>query len=120
MRNGRRAWHAACSGRQGSSSKRSSFGAHADPGHKPWPCLRCSITKGRDLEPSCTHASKLTNSRLLLARTPPAVCCAAEVGIIGIHWKGEFIELVPWNAGMEWEVEPWGSWKVSAAPVLRI
>ena len=36
-----------------------------------------------------------------------------DVGLIGIHWQGKFIELVPWNAEVSWEVEPWGRWKVS-------
>lgn len=35
-----------------------------------------------------------------------------DVGLIGIHWQGKFIELVPWNAGVTWEIEPWGQWKV--------
>lgn len=35
-----------------------------------------------------------------------------DVGLIGIHWKGQFIELVPWTATVNWDVEPWGTWKV--------
>ena len=35
-----------------------------------------------------------------------------DVGLIGIHWQGKFIELVPWNAAVSWEIAPWGQWKV--------
>lgn len=38
-----------------------------------------------------------------------------DVGLIGIHWKGEFIELVPWNASVNWDVQPWGTWKAWAS-----
>ena len=36
-----------------------------------------------------------------------------DVGLIGIHWQGRFIELVTWNSEVRWEVDPWGRWKVS-------
>ena len=35
-----------------------------------------------------------------------------DVGLIGVHWQGRFIELVPWSAEVEWQVEPWGKWWV--------
>lgn len=35
-----------------------------------------------------------------------------DVGLIGIHWQGRFIELVPWNSEVSWEIDPWGRWKV--------
>ena len=35
-----------------------------------------------------------------------------DVGLIGIHWQGKFIELVPWTAAVSWEIAPWGQWKV--------
>ncbi|DBB03967.1 TPA: hypothetical protein ACH3X1_013035 [Trebouxia sp. C0004] len=37
-----------------------------------------------------------------------------DVGLIGIHWQGKFIELVPWNAAVSWEIAPWGHWKAWA------
>lgn len=37
-----------------------------------------------------------------------------DVGLIGIHWQGKFIELVPWNAAVSWEIAPWGQWKARA------
>lgn len=38
-----------------------------------------------------------------------------DVGMIGIHYRGEFIELVPWEGPVTWEVEPWGRWRIQAA-----
>ena len=40
-----------------------------------------------------------------------------DVGLIGIHWQGKFIELVPWNAEVSWEIAPWGQWKVRCTAV---
>ena len=35
-----------------------------------------------------------------------------DVGIMGVHWEGDFVECVPWNAKMRWEVQRWGQWQV--------
>eukprot|EP00195_Chlamydomonas_chlamydogama_P014697 CAMPEP_0202899352 /NCGR_PEP_ID=MMETSP1392-20130828/7616_1 /ASSEMBLY_ACC=CAM_ASM_000868 /TAXON_ID=225041 /ORGANISM="Chlamydomonas chlamydogama, Strain SAG 11-48b" /LENGTH=470 /DNA_ID=CAMNT_0049585515 /DNA_START=249 /DNA_END=1661 /DNA_ORIENTATION=+ len=37
-----------------------------------------------------------------------------DVGLIGIHHQGEFIELVPWTGDVEWDVDPWGRWWMRA------
>lgn len=42
-----------------------------------------------------------------------------DVGMIGVHLPdgrgGEtFVELVPWAGEVEWDVEPWGRWRMSA------
>ncbi len=37
-----------------------------------------------------------------------------EVGAIGLHYRGQFFEFVPWNARICWQVEPWGRWQMSA------
>lgn len=29
--------------------------------------------------------------------------------------RGEFIELVPWEGPVEWQVEPWGRWRIAAS-----
>jgi hypothetical protein len=34
----------------------------------------------------------------------------AQVGGAGGEGHGGFIELVPWNAELEWDVSPWGKW----------
>lgn len=31
-----------------------------------------------------------------------------DVGLIGIHHQGLFIELVPWNGSIQWDIAPWG------------
>jgi tocopherol cyclase len=37
-----------------------------------------------------------------------------EVGMIGIHYQGEFYEFVPWNAQVHWQIDPWGKWQMQA------
>ncbi|GLC34906.1 hypothetical protein PLESTF_000216600 [Pleodorina starrii] len=38
-----------------------------------------------------------------------------DVGLIGVHLQGgEFVELVPWNSDLEWDVDPWGRWWIRA------
>ena len=36
------------------------------------------------------------------------------VGLIGIHYQGEFYEFAPWNSKISWNVAPWGNWQVKA------
>ncbi len=31
-----------------------------------------------------------------------------DVGMIGIHYGGTFVELVPWAGTVSWDVAPWG------------
>jgi len=38
-----------------------------------------------------------------------------DVGMIGLHYRGKFIELVPWNGSVEWDVDPWGRWLLRAS-----
>lgn len=35
-----------------------------------------------------------------------------DVALIGIHHAGRFIEIVPWNGDVSWEVSTWGSWVI--------
>ncbi len=37
-----------------------------------------------------------------------------DVGLIGIHYKGEFYQLVSTQSDFSWTVEPWGYWHLSA------
>ncbi|MDX2228293.1 MAG: tocopherol cyclase family protein [Leptolyngbyaceae cyanobacterium bins.349] len=37
-----------------------------------------------------------------------------SVGMVGVHYQGEFYEFVPWNATVQWEVHPWGYWHIWA------
>ncbi len=36
------------------------------------------------------------------------------VGMIGIHYQGQFIEFVPENSQITWQIQPWGSWRMKA------
>ena len=38
-----------------------------------------------------------------------------EVGMVGIHYFGKFYEFVPWNSQIDWQVQPWGEWRVQAS-----
>ncbi|KAL6775750.1 TCY1 [Auxenochlorella protothecoides x Auxenochlorella symbiontica] len=35
-----------------------------------------------------------------------------DVGLIGLHAAGDFHEFVPNKGDIEWEVEPWGTWRI--------
>jgi len=37
-----------------------------------------------------------------------------EVAMVGIHYDSKFYEFVPWEGNVEWEISPWGSWKMLA------
>jgi tocopherol cyclase len=37
-----------------------------------------------------------------------------EVAMIGIHHGGRFYEFVPWNAQVNWQIDPWGQWQMQA------
>jgi tocopherol cyclase len=37
-----------------------------------------------------------------------------EVAMVGIHYQGRFYEFVPWNAQIEWQIQPWGEWRIQA------
>jgi len=37
-----------------------------------------------------------------------------SVAMIGLHYRGKFYEFVPWNAQVEWDIDPWGNWQMQA------
>ncbi len=37
------------------------------------------------------------------------------VAMVGLHYRGQFYEFVPWNATVQWVVQPWGEWQMTAA-----
>ena len=45
-------------------------------------------------------------------RDLPLLGRSEDVALIGVTWRGSFIELVPWNGSVSWDVSPWGSWRV--------
>ena len=46
--------------------------------------------------------SKVTSEHLLL------------LSQVAVHYDGKFYEFVPWEGKVEWEIAPWGSWKMTA------
>jgi tocopherol cyclase len=38
-----------------------------------------------------------------------------SAAMVGVHYRGQFYEFVPWNATVEWDVSPWGAWKMRAS-----
>lgn len=37
-----------------------------------------------------------------------------SVALVGIHYRGQFYEFVPWNAEVNWVIRPWGYWRMDA------
>jgi tocopherol cyclase len=37
-----------------------------------------------------------------------------EVAMIGIHYRDQFYEFVPWNSQLNWQIQPWGEWRIQA------
>ncbi len=37
-----------------------------------------------------------------------------SVAMIGLHYRGKFYEFVPWNSQVNWHIQPWGKWEMSA------
>jgi tocopherol cyclase len=37
-----------------------------------------------------------------------------EVGMVGIHYRDRFYEFAPWNSQMNWQIQPWGEWRIQA------
>ncbi len=35
-----------------------------------------------------------------------------ELGMVAIHYKGQFYEAVPWKGNVEWNVSTWGEWSL--------
>jgi tocopherol cyclase len=37
-----------------------------------------------------------------------------DVAMICLHYQGKFYEFVPWNAQVNWQIQPWGRWEMQA------
>jgi hypothetical protein len=76
---------------------------------------RCSL--GSAFE-RCSHLAFAEEEQLAITvgggcRRLPILSNAMEnVALIGIHWKDEFIGLMPWEGSIDWEVDTWGRWLV--------
>lgn len=38
-----------------------------------------------------------------------------SVAMVGIHYRGQFYEFVPWNGEVTWNISPWGEWQMQAS-----
>ncbi len=47
-------------------------------------------------------------------RDLPLLGGTEDVALVGVHYKGSFLEFVPWKGSVSWEIAPWGSWRVTA------
>ncbi|KAH7288283.1 hypothetical protein KP509_31G020300 [Ceratopteris richardii] len=41
-----------------------------------------------------------------------------EVAMVGVHYDGKLYEFVPWSGPVEWEITPWGFWRMHASTTL--
>lgn len=41
-----------------------------------------------------------------------------NVGMVGIHHRGQFYEFLPNNGSIAWDVDPWGRWRITARTAL--
>ncbi|CAO2825954.1 unnamed protein product [Amaranthus hypochondriacus] len=72
---------------------------------KKWFWIQCNVFEGVSGEVSVTSAGGL--------RALPGGRIE-NAALVGVHYEGVFYEFVPWNGDVEWEISPWGYWKVSA------
>ena len=77
-------------------------------GFPKWFWMQCNAFPGH---PDLTVTAVGAHRRSIQQPTGAYV----DAGIIGVHYKDMFIECLPWNAKMEWEVQPWGSWRMSGS-----
>ncbi|KAL1291155.1 hypothetical protein HN51_059703 [Arachis hypogaea] len=72
-----------------------------------WFWVQCNVFEGGSGEIALTAAGGL--------RQIPGITETYEnAALIGVHYAGIFYEFVPWNGVVNWEVNPWGYWFMSA------
>ncbi|CAO2825953.1 unnamed protein product [Amaranthus hypochondriacus] len=72
---------------------------------KKWFWVQCNVFEGARGEVALTAAGglrELPGGRI------------ENAALVGVHYAGIFYEFVPWNGVVEWEIAPWGHWKISA------
>lgn len=72
---------------------------------RKWFWAQCNVFKGATGEVALTAAGGL---RVLPGGK------VEDAGLVGVHYGGVFYEFVPWNGVVEWEIAPWGYWKIFA------
>ncbi|CAM6089266.1 unnamed protein product [Calypogeia fissa] len=73
-----------------------------------WFWVQCNVFEGVSGEVALTAGGGRRGLPLLAGSSE-------EVAMVGVHYGGKFYEFVPWTGSVEWEVAPWGSWKMSAS-----
>lgn len=72
---------------------------------KKWFWVQCNVFEGATGEVALTVGGglrELPGGRI------------ENAALVGVHDRGIFYEFVPWNGSVEWEIAPWGYWKISA------
>lgn len=72
---------------------------------RKWFWVQCNVFQGATGEVALTAAGGL---RVLPGGR------VENAALVGVHYSGVFYEFVPWNGVVEWEIAPWGYWKISA------
>lgn len=72
-----------------------------------WFWVQCNVFEGVVGEVALTAGG---GRRLL----PGLANTYEEVAMVGVHYDGTFYEFVPWNGVVEWEISPWGHWRMTA------
>ncbi|GJP65933.1 hypothetical protein CLOP_g22829 [Closterium sp. NIES-67] len=76
-----------------------------------WFWIQCNVFSRMSLGSSI--ALTVAGAKRLL-NLPLVANSVEEVGMVGLHWEGQFIEFVPNRGAVEWRVQPWGSWWMRA------
>jgi tocopherol cyclase len=72
-----------------------------------WFWVQCNVFEGVSGEVALTAGGG--------RRGLPALPGSFEnVAMVGVHYDGKFFEFVPWKGNVEWEIAPWGLWRMSA------
>ncbi|MED6133082.1 Tocopherol cyclase, chloroplastic [Stylosanthes scabra] len=74
---------------------------------RKWFWAQCNVFEGGSGEIALTAAGGLR-------QIPGLTETYENAALIGVHYAGIFYEFVPWNGDVNWEVNPWGYWFMSA------
>ncbi|KAK4798587.1 hypothetical protein SAY86_030913 [Trapa natans] len=74
---------------------------------RKWFWVQCNVFEGANGDVALTAAGGL--------RQIPGLSETFEnAALVGVHYGGKFYEFVPWNGVVEWEVNTWGFWYMTA------
>ncbi|KAF5456495.1 hypothetical protein F2P56_025972 [Juglans regia] len=74
---------------------------------RKWFWVQCNTFQGASGEVALTAAGGLR-------QLPGLTENFENAALIGVHYGGIFYEFVPWNGVVNWKVDPWGYWYMSA------